>query len=316
LSTSFEITELEGHTSFKWTPRAYAGQSDLGGGVSGGQASLYSRARVTLDNSLPLIDRIYPLKTTSDPELVSSFRSILRTTLRTIVEELGIEGGPRVTRVDSLFVQLSGNVLKDGTYDLAHSQLGEFKDELGLDESLVNTLEQESNLTDFISLQDYVVSIRASWDTFKKGLIKGKDLGTRFVLMARSLSVVSESVEEIYAAMDSVFVGDAERQVASFTVDGNEVIVGELLSWIADFATNEAPDLIYQGGRLGVSSVAQTALVLTDQAQALLDAVESEDPATIPDAMRHPRVVQPIKDLCGYLNQTVTFANQAKSKIA
>ena len=68
LNQSFDIRQVEGHAEFTWNPRGYAGQTDLGGGVTGYQASLYKRATVMLDNALPLLDGLYTLNTNTDKE--------------------------------------------------------------------------------------------------------------------------------------------------------------------------------------------------------------------------------------------------------
>jgi hypothetical protein len=44
LPTSF-LAMIAGHSEATWTPRTYAVQSDLSGGVTGGQASLYDWRR-------------------------------------------------------------------------------------------------------------------------------------------------------------------------------------------------------------------------------------------------------------------------------
>ena len=43
-ATSFPLT-VGGHTEAAWTPRTYSVQTDLSGGVTGAQASLYERRR-------------------------------------------------------------------------------------------------------------------------------------------------------------------------------------------------------------------------------------------------------------------------------
>src|SRR5215831_5235291 len=45
LTQSFTLTEVEGHVESKWTPRTYAVQTDLAGGITGAQASIYSRGK-------------------------------------------------------------------------------------------------------------------------------------------------------------------------------------------------------------------------------------------------------------------------------
>ena len=58
LNQSFKLTETEGHTDFTWTPRSYTVQTDMGA-ITGAQASIYTRAKVALDQSMPLLDGLY-----------------------------------------------------------------------------------------------------------------------------------------------------------------------------------------------------------------------------------------------------------------
>ena len=76
--------------------------------VTGAQASIYARAKVALDQSLPLLDGLTSLRTDILPEDQQATRSIVRTELTQLVNELGIAGGPRVQRVDELFGYLLG----------------------------------------------------------------------------------------------------------------------------------------------------------------------------------------------------------------
>jgi hypothetical protein len=39
------LPTVDGHTDATWTPRTYAAQSDLAGGVTGARAGLYERKR-------------------------------------------------------------------------------------------------------------------------------------------------------------------------------------------------------------------------------------------------------------------------------
>lgn len=296
LKQSFAITEFEGRTEVAWQPHSFVGHADLGGGVTGAQASLFNSASVGLDNILPLLDGLYPLRADADDEDSYAMRAIVRAELIGLVEELKLEGGPRVARVNSLFKQLLDSP----------SHIEQLKSEFGLDENRINTLDEELNVSNFIALNDYVKSLRTSWETFETQFL-GKDLGSRLVLLSRSLSVASEAVDEVIAAMDSVFVGPAERQVASFLAkDLSPVVVDELLSWISTFTTEEAPNLIQSGGRRGVQSIIPTAILLEDQIDGLLDCIYT-DPS-IPTGMRHPRVVNPLKELATYLDQIRRFA--------
>lgn len=307
LQQSFEIVHIEGHTEFKWTPRSYAGQTELGGGVTGAQASLYTRAKVSLDNSLPLLDGLYPLLPEYDPQLIEAARATLRTELTAVVNELSIEGGPRVLRVDDLFGALLG---ASPTPGVSGGHFLDLQNEFGLLPTRVNTLEEEVNLSNFVLLLDYTQSLQVSWVGFRNQFL-GRDLGTRLVLLSRALSVTAESVQEVYAAMDSVFVGAAERQVAAFRDTGGRfVLVEELLSWVLTFATDEAPRLVYEGGRFGVGAIIQPAQRLEGLVEAFLQAIPNEP--SLPDGLRHPRVRHPLQELRGYLRRVSQLAQDVR----
>lgn len=311
LGQSFQLEQIEGHVEFNWTPRSYAGQTELGGGVTGAQASLYTRSKVALDNALPLLDGLYPLLPDADEELVEAARMIVRSELKHVVDELGVEGGPRIPRVDDFFIALLDQpTTLDGGVIVPGGHLGYLRHVFGLTPDQVNTLEEEVNITNFISLQDYTLSIRTSWNSFRDQWF-GRDLGTRLVLLSRALSVTAESVEEVYAAMDSVFVGSAERQVASFrTDDGRSVLVAELLSWINTFSIEEAPTLVHEGGRRGVEALVPTAQRLEVLVRRLIQSIPYD--STLPDGLRHPRVRHPLRELQTYLREVQRLAQDVR----
>jgi hypothetical protein len=109
LTQSFNLKWVEGHTEATWVPRNYAVavQADMGA-ITGAQASIYARAKVALDQSLPLLAGLSSLRTDILPEDQETIRSIVRSELTQLVNELGQEGGPRVARVDELFGYLLG----------------------------------------------------------------------------------------------------------------------------------------------------------------------------------------------------------------
>jgi len=309
LGQSFELETVEGHTSFSWTPRAYGGETELAGAVTGAQASLYSRAKVSLANSLPALEGLYPLLPDADPQLVEAARSIVRTEMIQVTDELGREGGPRIARVDELFDSLLARVIvADGGLQVI-GQLGYLQEIYGLYANRVNTLEEEANVTSYLVLRDYVLGDNVSWVTFRDQFY-GMDLGTRLVLLARALSVVAESVDETYAAMDSVFVGSAERQVATFRGAGHDVLVEDLLAWISTFASDEAPQLVQEGGRRGAEAIVPTTIRLRELLDELLQAIPNEP--SLPDGLKHPRVQNPLQELRDYLLQVQRYAQQVR----
>ncbi len=60
LNRSFDLKDFEGVVQATWIPRGIAVLDELSGGVAGAQASIYAMARTMLDQSLPLLDGLYP----------------------------------------------------------------------------------------------------------------------------------------------------------------------------------------------------------------------------------------------------------------
>jgi hypothetical protein len=108
LNQSFELSLVEGHTESKWTPRSYAVQSDLSGGIAGAQASVYTMAKTLLDQSLPLVTGLYALDPAADQEYVAALKELTSSQMTELVNELGYLGGPRVMRVHQYFQMLMG----------------------------------------------------------------------------------------------------------------------------------------------------------------------------------------------------------------
>ena len=102
LSQSFKSDEARGVTTWTWTPRTYAVQADMAA-ITGAQASLYHRAKVALDQCLPLLDGLTTLDPCWDQQDAEATRAIVRSALVGLVNELGTIGGPRVQRVDDYF---------------------------------------------------------------------------------------------------------------------------------------------------------------------------------------------------------------------
>ena len=107
LSASFQLSTIEDHVVAQYVPRGVAVQADLGG-VTGGQASLYLRAKAAHEQITRMLDSLQPLRTDADPQDCEAYRGLVRESVRRIVMELGREGGPRVPLVNSAFSVLTG----------------------------------------------------------------------------------------------------------------------------------------------------------------------------------------------------------------
>jgi hypothetical protein len=315
LNQSFDISVVNGVQVVAYQPRSFSGQTELGGGVTGAQASLYARASVALDKALPLLDGLYPLDPAADPQEVEAVRAIVHNEFVEVVNELKSEGGPTTARVDQLLIQLFGTLRGPVRVDNPDGHLGDLADQFGFGtDAFVNTLDEESNASNFIAVFDYANQVRLGWIEFRDQYY-GKDLGTRLVLLSRALSVAAESVDEVCAAMDSVFVGPAERQVASFTVPGYDhpLLVSEVLDWVTSFTTDEAPRQIQDGGRRGVAAIQPTAILLEKLVRQLIAAIPT-DPG-LPKGMQHARVRFPLQELRGYLDQIQLLAEDVRKPL-
>ena len=138
-------------------------QTDLGGGITGAQASLYTRAKDALDKALPLLDGLYPLDPDADPEFVKGLREMARSQMTEIVKELGATGGPSVLRVNTYFGILLGTgqtnvppgsqttpVVFDP--DQVQGTLGELRQTYGIyfqNNPFSNSIEDEQDITNF-----------------------------------------------------------------------------------------------------------------------------------------------------------------------
>lgn len=271
LTQSFTLTEVEGHVESKWSPRTYAVQTDLGGGLTGAQASIYTRGKVALDQALPLLDGLYKLNPEALDEDVAALKAVAKSQLSELVNELAFLGGPRVTRVNQYFLLLLGpsypnppapfSVVQNPDPDSVGGTLGNLRDDMGLsflNNDFINSVEDETNVSNYRIISDYITSLAQTWLN-NVGLVVLNTptpfFGTQLVLLSRQLSVVAESVDEVRFTLDSVFVGPAERQtIKLFPTSPAPIFLEDLLSWIQNFATEEGPRLIQDGGKFGVSN--------------------------------------------------------------
>jgi uncharacterized glyoxalase superfamily protein PhnB len=154
-----------GHSEWVWTPRSYSVQPDTGA-VTGAQASLYTRAKVTLEQSLTLLEGLYPLGPHVGAEDLANVRTVVHAELTSLLG--GLEGAalPRFSRVDELFALLLGSEASPRhPNDLpAASSLGLLRRVFGLNRGNINTVNDEQNLTNFLILADYVISLQQSWN--------------------------------------------------------------------------------------------------------------------------------------------------------
>ncbi len=293
------LRDIEGHTSAAWTPRSSAVGSDLGA-LTGGQAGIFSRGRTALDQSLPLLDGLRPLQAVADMHAADQVRGLLRTELNALVNELGRQGGPRTERVDQLFHALLG------TGPGAAGRLRLLGDRFAFAPRRVNSVAEEQNLTNFLILVDYVYRLRRSWELQRQF---GQATGGVPAEVLRSLVAANLALQEIYFAMNSVFLGPAERQVIELRFAGAPpLMLSDLLVWVDRFAGEEGPRLIRGGGE-GVANFTTTAETLARLVR--LAMVPSQDGGRLPAAYRTSRVQSALAELAAQLDAARSAAGPA-----
>ncbi|MBN3878094.1 hypothetical protein [Nostoc sp. JL23] len=335
LNQSFTPKQTNGRTEYEWSPRTYVGvQNDLGGTVSGAQASLYHRAKIALKDAMPLLDKLYSLNRAADRQNMEAMRAIIRTEMIELVNELGASGGPRVQRVDNLFQVLIGSA-EDDDSDEIRGQLKNLADVYGLTCDRVNTVDEEQNYGNFLIIRDYLVSLRGSWNDYIEDSESGAFVGPQLVLLSQALSTIAESVQDVYRIMDMVFLGAADRQAISIdfkTVkspsgmpideafplpDGTAYLkkdlaklvppmtVEGLLTWAWRFGAEEGPALAKAGGKLGIAEA------LAETAEKLMILVQAASFTPVRNtAFRREGVLRALRDLSFQLYQVKELAKQ------
>jgi hypothetical protein len=308
LTKAFSLREVDGHIESEWKAQSYMLQADLGE-ITGAQASVHKQAQVALEQALPLLDGLTPLRTDADEEDIEAMRAIIRTELTELVNELALVGGPRVLRVDTFFEKLLGD-LPPKSFDPENvaGQMQRLGERFGLTRSRVNTLGEEQNFTNYLIMVDYVNSLYQSWDT-KRGYFAGTQepfLGTQLVLLSQVLDAILEQLRETYDAMDSVFFGPAERQTTEVSLpsEGVTMTVAEILSWVETFAAVEGRQLIQDAGKDGVvifrSTIERLARIVKEAAD------KAAQPSNNPSRPFHTRrVANALLELASYLAAAV-----------
>jgi hypothetical protein len=330
LNQAFTLTDIEGHTESKWTPRTYAVQTDLSGGLSGAQASLYFQGKVALEKCLPLLDGLYKLDPEAIDEDIAALRAVVKSQFSELVNELGFLGGPRVARVNQYFNLLLGTntfpiptkpTLQKTDADQIQGTLGNLRDEMGFNfatQDFVNSVEDETDLSNFRILADYVTALAQTWLNNVNYVVLNTPtpfFGTQLVLLSRQLSVMAESVDEVRFTLDSVFIGPAERQTMELTfpaVTGlAPIFLEDLLSWAYSFATEEGPRLVQDGGKFGVQN---TFYPVVNQLLTMAKALPGNAPR-LPPGFSTPRVQLSIQDLINQLGDLSRLAQPIEHAI-
>jgi hypothetical protein len=331
LTQSFTITEVEGRTQSKWNARSYTVQTDLAGGITGAQASLYTRAKVAQDNCLPLLDGLYALNPTADPEYITALRDMAKSQVVEIVKQFGVVP-PSILRVNTYFKILLGDQkLKfdseprvESDPDKVKGTLGSIRDIYGIfftqnqrDNPFSNSVDDETNITNFRVISDYMTGLLQSWLANGRYFLLTPSrlpafLGTQLILISRQLGVIAETVNEVRFALDSVFIGPNERQTLLLEFDDSRdlpaMYLEDVLTEIESGVSDELPRLIKDGGRIAINNN------LLPVVQTLMNMIQgAKDPQNLdalPDGYSTARVRHSLDDLSDQLTQLFTQGQQ------
>jgi hypothetical protein len=344
LSQSFTLTEVEGHIQSKWNPKSYTVQTDLAGGITGAQASLYTRAQVAQEKCLPLLDGLYPLDPRADPEYVNALREMAKSQICEIVKQFGVVP-PSILRVNTYFEILLGvdrkKMINEEEFLRHHPEdsvwtmtdpdriggtLGDIRKIYGIyfqrdgrDNPLSNSVDDEQDITNFRVISDYMTSLLMTWlsnfEYFRLSTHKMPAfLGTQLILIGRQFNVVAETVNEVRFALDSVFIGPNERQQLLLEFHhAPAMYLEDVLTEIEGTVTDEGPRLIKDGGRIALYNNVRPVL------RTLVDMIEgARNPynlSALPDGFRTPRVRNSFDDLRDQLVYLGKLVEQVEMKV-
>jgi hypothetical protein len=318
LTNSFQLEEKKGVVLAKWTPHNLSIQADLGQ-LSGAQASLAARSKVITDIVKPMLEGLKALQPDSDPEDGAALITLISSNLQKINDEMWRIGGPVVQQVDQLFTILFGEVkvrdnrLKEPQH--VEGQLGDLRDLFGYgyDAGYVNTVDDETHLTNFMVVINYIDMLRVIWGNQRQVFLgNGKFFGTQLILLSRDLDVVAQGVDEVNFAMDSVLLGAAERQSLRLHLPGEAPLTfANLLDeGIGQWALTDGKYILQYGGKDGVQS---TFIPLLNNLLRLLSKlIETTPPNRLPAGFYAPRVQITLKNLERYMRQTLKDAKNIK----
>jgi hypothetical protein len=182
----------------------------------------------------------------------------------------------------------------------------------------VETVDEERIVTNFRIVVEQLLALQASWNATDRALLSVVDanssLGTVLIWLARGLEAVTESVDDLMFALDSVFVDGAQRQVIELRFPGQPpLLLSDLLDWVVRACRDEGPRMIQDSGKEGVLAFApvlrkllnlvRCAWKITMPGAALPGAMRP-----VPDGLRTPRVSRAFQVLLSQLDEAARLA--------
>lgn len=271
------MTEFTGTVVDTNANKSGPGELLLSGGIAGAQTGLLHRAAATMDDALPLLDKIEVLKGDNAPQDIAALKALVRSEMAEILGELSFSGGPRITRVEQIFMLLLDQLaaLQDG-------------------------IEDEENITRFRVVADNTASLYRSWNNIQQ--LFAAQTG----IVVKQFGLVVEAVDEVRQTMDSVYLGPEERQgmmiiYSAGVPDAPAVSIEDLLTWVQDFVTAEGPQALDEAGGFALRN---TIFPMAKKLRALvLASLDSRNLANFPKRCSTPPLQRAMTNLEGRLDE-------------
>lgn len=281
LSRVFAFEVVDGHRVARWKPPTYAVETELGAQLTGAQASLYQYAATGIVELRRRIDTLVAQGTDIDDDRITGARASFLAELDDLHQALGSES-LRAIRIDGSFERLDA-------YLQEIEEAFDFDDD---DNRL--TVEDERAYTEFLIAGQYLKGLQDAWVAFKDN--PDTTFGTLLMNLERLLAVVTESVDEIYAAMDRLDFDASERRAVLVTFASGDLSIAELFDWVLIFA-GKAARVLKDGGRKALPRLCSE----VTEIRACVDELHVKPPEI--RALKHPRVTIAISELADYLEQ-------------
>ena len=282
-----------------------SGATSAAAGLSVAQMILFERAQAALLDAERRLGALQPMQTPADPENVTALRAITLSTYRRLVNEFGRSGGPRTERVDKYFAVLLGT---PGLELDPKGLLGKIQAQFAL-KSGVNTVEDSANVANFRIVTDNLLDVKASWVAFPAD--RKQDFGEQAGKFSRLLVMIQDDIADVEQAMDDVNFDETDRDslpIRIATEDEDEPItIQGILSWISEFVVEEGPEMVDQGGALGIAATHLTLEKLHGLVKELIELEESH--------VVEKNVQASLEALLNHLDKAMQTAQRIKSSI-
>jgi hypothetical protein len=191
----------------------------LSGQLSVEQANLYRQASIIGNDALKVLDGLQPFNPTADIDAVEALRALIRSQIRSLIDEFGRLDEPRKERVESFFSALGP--ARDATSfppkNGSLSRLGKATRLAALNDRITPvTVGDETQVAGYQLLINYVKTLQDIWQRFTpitsiEERVTGR-YSERLSRVSIMLPVIADSNISFMSALDSVGFTQSERR--------------------------------------------------------------------------------------------------------